>query len=315
MPPPFIYLIKMMLNFLCKAHKSLFLKLSFNSLTHKPIIMKKTLLSLTFIAMAFGAMSQGTWTPSGTEASIAAATYIDLGISNLKCQHSDAAGVVGKPDDGAPSVTYNGYTFANGTMMQGSTNGMYYAFLPAKDGKLDVAIKMGSNKKTYVYELKDAIYLTTVGNLTELTTDFAGIATITAEFFTTPRVYDTYTQKDSIWDGTQPFQTTGSNVYMIISIPVTANKTYVVSCAGSKLMLRGVNYIVGSAAIDQNKASSYEVYASAGRISIKNLNNEKVSVSDLMGRSIQVNNPSEIAVNPGMYFVKVNNEVTKIMVK
>jgi hypothetical protein len=277
--------------------------------------MKKTLLSLTFIAVAFGAMSQGTWLAKGDEASIPAATYIDLGVSNLKCQHSDAAGVIGKGDVGATAVTCNNYTFANETMIQGATNGMYYAFLPAKEGKLDVAIKMGSNKKTYVYELKDEIYLTTAGNLTELTTDFAGIATITAEYFTALRVYDTYNQKDSIWDGTQPIQNTGSNVWLVISIPVKANKTYVVSCAGSKLMLRGVNYIVGSSALNPNKASSYDVIASAGRISVKNITNEKVSVSDLMGRSIQVINPSEIAVNPGLYFVKVNNEVTKIMVK
>lgn len=283
--------------------------------------MKKTLLSLTFIAMAFGAMSQGTWFATGTEALIPPSTDIDLGIANLKCQHSDAAaaGVIGKSDVGAPSVSYNGVEYKNETQIQGATNGMYYAFIPSQAGTLDISIKMGSGKKTYVIKVKDETYTyyeTSIGNLSVLTNK-VGILTgfVPDDLDAYPQVYDTYNKTTGIWDGSTAIQSSGSNQYLVMSFPVAANKTYCVGCAGSKLMLRGVSYFVGSAAIDQNKASSYKVIANAGRISINNITNEKISVSDLMGRSIQVNDPSDIAVNPGMYFVKVNNEVTKIMVK
>jgi hypothetical protein len=69
-------------------------------------------------------------------------------------------------------------------------------------------------------------------------------------------------------------------------------------------------------AVNQVKASQYQVIASVGSIRIVGLvGGEKVSVFDVTGRQFQVTNPSEIAVTPGMYIVKVNGYVTKVVVK
>lgn len=280
--------------------------------------MKKILLSLTLLALTCTAMSQGTWFAKADQASIAAATNIDLGITGLKCQHSDAAGIVGKSDVGATAVLYNDINYTNESYLQGSTNAMYFAFIPSQSGTLDVSVKMGSAKKTYALKLKDAIYLTTIGNLTELTTDFGLLTSFTADYLDTyPQVYDTYNKTTGIWDGSAAIQSSGSNQYLVMSFPVDANKTYCVGCAGSKLMLRGVNYKLGSSpsAIQDKKTSDVDVFASNGLINIKGLSNEKVSVSDLAGRNIKVVNPAEISVKPGMYFVKINSVVKKIMVK
>jgi len=109
--------------------------------------MKKSLLFIAAIAATMCVNAQGSWFANGTEASIAAGAEISLGITGLKCVHSDAAGVVGKTDTGATDVSYNGVTYTNKAFIQGSTNAMYYAFLPAKSGVLDVSVKMGSAKK------------------------------------------------------------------------------------------------------------------------------------------------------------------------
>ncbi len=207
--------------------------------------MKKTLLFIAVFTMAVCAKAQGTWRASGSEASVAASTEIDLGISGLKCMHSDASGVSGKSDSGAPKVSYNGVDYENAAFIQGATNGMYFAFLPSKNGTLDLAIKMGSDKKTFVLELTDNLWTSmsvTAGDLAALTTNkkTGDAITGTADYFTTPAVYDTYHQSSATWNGTVSFQTSGSNVYMVMSFPVSANKTYVVGCFGSKLMLRGV---------------------------------------------------------------------------
>ena len=65
-----------------------------------------------------------------------------------------------------------------------------------------------------------------------------------------------------------------------------------------------------------NKATrAYTVYTSNGVINIAGLTNERVSVYDIAGRQINVLNPSQISVKQGLYFVKINNEVTKVLVK
>lgn len=60
---------------------------------------------------------------------------------------------------------------------------------------------------------------------------------------------------------------------------------------------------------------AYTVYTSNGVINIAGLTNERVSVYDIAGRQINVLNPSQISVKQGLYFVKINNEVTKVLVK
>lgn len=276
--------------------------------------MKKLLLFIAVIAFALNINAQGTWFATGTETTIAASTEISLGIANLKCMHSDVAGVVGKTDAANPAVSYNNVNYTNEAMIQGSTNGMYFIFLPSQSGYLDISVKMGSAKKTFAVQLTDNIYLTKIGDLASITTDFPTFSAITADYIALPSVYDTYTQTNNTWDGTAAIQSTGSNVYLVMSIPVVANKTYAVGVLGSKLMLRGINYIVGSAGIENAEAVPYKVYASSGKININGLTNEKVSVSDLMGRQMTVANPSEISVKPGLYMVKVNGKVTKIFV-
>ncbi|HBL72138.1 MAG TPA: hypothetical protein DD409_04235 [Bacteroidales bacterium] len=62
-------------------------------------------------------------------------------------------------------------------------------------------------------------------------------------------------------------------------------------------------------------ASAYRIYTNDGVINIAGLTNERVSVYDIAGRQINVLNPSQISVKQGLYFVKINNEVTKVLVK
>lgn len=206
--------------------------------------MKKSLLFIAVIAATMCANAQGVWKSTGTEASIAASTDITFtGITGLKSMHSDAAGVIGKGDTGATNVVYNSVTWDNLAMIQGNTNGMYFAFLPAKNGVLDVSVKMGSAKKTFILEVKDQAFTdkqATVGDLAALTTAYPtgdGLVSLS----NLPMVYDTYNLKTGTWDNSTAIQSTGGNVYMVMSFPVTANKTYVVGVTGSKLMLRGLS--------------------------------------------------------------------------
>ena len=64
------------------------------------------------------------------------------------------------------------------------------------------------------------------------------------------------------------------------------------------------------------KASQYKVIASEGLITIHGLNGgEKVSLFDITGRQFKVTIPSSITIKSGMYIVKVNDYVTKVIVK
>ncbi|MDP4272082.1 MAG: T9SS type A sorting domain-containing protein, partial [Bacteroidota bacterium] len=86
---------------------------------------------------------------------------------------------------------------------------------------------------------------------------------------------------------------------------------------GNTISLLDAAYIANhTSAVNQVKASQYQVIASVGSIEITGLvGGEKVSVFDVTGRQFQVTNPSEITVTPGMYIVKVNGFVTKVVVK
>jgi len=151
-------------------------------------------------------------------------------------------------DSSAPESFIVGGTKANTkAYIQGSTNGMYYAIVPAKTGKLTVAVKMGSGKNTY--------FLKTTGTaISEITTeetvqslfdndlnkasDVKGA--ITCE---TPEVSTSVNgaaATTGTWDGTAAINTSGSNQYLTMTADVAANDVIIVSCDGSKLMLMGV---------------------------------------------------------------------------
>ena len=123
----------------------------------------KKLYSLTVLTLFLGfaginSHAQGTWKAVGTETIIEESTAIAMGITNLTCMHSDAnaAGVIGKTDVGAPTISYNGVDWNNEAFIQGANNAMYFAFLPTMNGVLDIAAKMGSGKALYILELTDA---------------------------------------------------------------------------------------------------------------------------------------------------------------
>jgi hypothetical protein len=69
-------------------------------------------------------------------------------------------------------------------------------------------------------------------------------------------------------------------------------------------------------AVSTVKASQYKVIASEGLITIQGLSGgEKVSLFDITGRQFKVTTPSSITVKSGVYIVKVNDYVTKVIVK
>jgi len=64
----------------------------------------------------------------------------------------------------------------------------------------------------------------------------------------------------------------------------------------------------------QNK--KYNVISTVGAIKILGLTGaEKIAVYDIAGRQLRVNNPWLINANSGVYIVRINNEVTKVIVK
>ena len=62
--------------------------------------------------------------------------------------------------------------------------------------------------------------------------------------------------------------------------------------------------------------SQYNVFSTVGEIQIQGLNgSEKVSVFDVTGRQLIINNPVRIAAKAGVYIVKINDSVTKVVVR
>jgi hypothetical protein len=62
--------------------------------------------------------------------------------------------------------------------------------------------------------------------------------------------------------------------------------------------------------------SKYKVISGENEINIQGLNgSEKVTLFDITGRQLKVTNTSSISVNSGAYVVRINNYVTKVMVK
>lgn len=203
--------------------------------------------SILFIgSIGISAYAQGTWKTTGTEAAIPASTEITTGITGLSCMHSDGSTITAKTDAGAAVVTYHSITWDNASYLQGTTNGMYFAFRPTADGILDIPVKMSANKKTFILELtSDCPYQSELANLTAFfdTGDKIWLDPTTS-YFTLPSVYDTYNNTTGTWNGTASINTSTATQYMVMSFPVLANKTYVVGVLGSKLQLKGANFIV-----------------------------------------------------------------------
>ncbi|MDD3489343.1 MAG: hypothetical protein PHR62_05590 [Paludibacter sp.] len=66
----------------------------------------------------------------------------------------------------------------------------------------------------------------------------------------------------------------------------------------------------------QQSADKYKIFASQGKIKVTGLDaRDKVEVFDIAGCKIKSAVQSEIAVKPGLYIVKVNTQVTKVIVK
>ncbi|MDA3878919.1 MAG: hypothetical protein PF436_00900 [Prolixibacteraceae bacterium] len=216
--------------------------------------MKRILLIVMAVFTSVVINAQGTWFSAANETTYDAGTELGFGIDNLECMHSDVSGIIEKSDEGAPIVEYNGVTYDNAAFIQGSNNGMYYAFLPSADGTLDLSVKMSSNKSTFVLEMKDVFFQGMGMEVSDIQALTSQIGTadmlIDPNFADYPTVYDTFNEAEKTWNGTENAQETGDSQHMVFSFPVTSGKTYVFGCFGSKIMIRGVNFATGNSAKD-----------------------------------------------------------------
>ncbi len=68
--------------------------------------------------------------------------------------------------------------------------------------------------------------------------------------------------------------------------------------------------------IKNDKNSIYNIISKNGIITIKGLNgSEVIKLTDISGRQIQFNNAESIAVNKGIYIIRINNQTAKIAVR
>jgi hypothetical protein len=286
-----------------------------------------TMLSVLFTGLiGISAHAQGTWNADSTMPTVNASVEIEMGITGLSCMHSDASGVVGKSDTTAIAVEYDGVIYDNPAMIQGVNNGMYYAFRPAEDGTLNIYVKMGPNKRTFIIELTDACPGS--ADLASLTTNFAtadGI-TATASYYSTPSVYDTHSETENTWDGSVAPVT--ENTFMVFSWAVTADKTYIAGCFGSKMMLRGVNYITATSGLDNfNTIQAADIFPNpaAGNVTVKMDKSTEIGIYNAVGLLLkqQLVTPSDnnfdiSGLEPGMYFIRdmnSKNKVQKLIIK
>jgi hypothetical protein len=77
-----------------------------------------------------------------------------------------------------------------------------------------------------------------------------------------------------------------------------------------------VAYAENPTAVKPIATSPYKVVSVAGGVKIIGLNGtEKVALFDIAGRQINVTNPKLIKTNAGVYLVKINNSIAKVLVK
>ena len=70
------------------------------------------------------------------------------------------------------------------------------------------------------------------------------------------------------------------------------------------------------ASVKSAQNTAVTIYTTANGIRINGLTgNEKVSLFDLTGRQIRISNPADITISPGLYLVKVDQNVTKVFVR
>jgi hypothetical protein len=246
--------------------------------------MKKifTLAALACVALAANAQNETVILES---TAMTAQTVVESPEGKFKYAASEATAA--KTDNG-PEMTFNGITIAEGVgYSQGSTNGMSWLIQPAADGSIDLAVKMGGDKKTYIMEFDAAKYEADAGEALTIEGAFAASGTATAlcaDFVTNAADYLAYPAITGIgtatksttsevinrelsgsWDGTAAISQIEdgtktdkngnivpayANEYEMISIPVKANNVYIVGVAGSKLMVRAISYTSSTAGIN-----------------------------------------------------------------
>ncbi|MEI7502829.1 MAG: hypothetical protein WCJ61_06060, partial [Paludibacter sp.] len=85
---------------------------------------------------------------------------------------------------------------------------------------------------------------------------------------------------------------------------------------GSTISALDVAYLETPSALLPIYNSPYKVISIVGGIKILGLTGaDKVSVYDIAGRQMKFNNPTQITANAGVYIVRVNNYVTKLIVR
>jgi hypothetical protein len=85
---------------------------------------------------------------------------------------------------------------------------------------------------------------------------------------------------------------------------------------GSTINALDFAYQEDASALKTVTDSRYKVISTVNEISILGLNGtEKISIFDISGRQLKMTNASSIAVNAGAYIVKIDNFVTKVIVK
>lgn len=291
----------------------------------KKIYMK--LFAVLFTGLiGISANAQGVWLADSSQAAIARSTEIPMGITGLTCMHSDEATITGHGDTSAVTIEYNDVTYDNKGFLQGSTNGMFYAFRIAEDGTLDISVKMSANKRTFIIELTTDC--PDNADLAALTTNFptADGITATAAYFTTPTVYDTYSESENTWDGS--VVATTETAFLVFSWPVSANKTYVCGCFGSKMMMRGVNYQTTATGLDDfNAVQVPEIFPNpaTGYVVIKMNRSAEIGIYNTVGLLVkqQLVTPSNNNVDisglaSGVYFIRDLNgniKTQKLIVK
>jgi hypothetical protein len=222
-----------------------------------------------FAAMGISANAQGTWKVLPTSEDVLKGDEI-ANIQNLAVTHSfdgpdgtsDYLAKV-KSDSDAPVVSYNGVVYDNQTILQADgVNGQYYFFSPVLNGRIDVANKMGNEKKTFVFEIDPVAVAIDLG-LEELTVaDILGTLSKgvdIAQYSATPIVKvdgknpdgtDIVPVPDGTWDGNAFVNPTSGSQWLVLSFPVTGGKSYAVGVIGSKFQLIGINYTLDGTAID-----------------------------------------------------------------
>lgn len=286
-----------------------------------------TMLSVLFTGLiGISSYAQGIWIADSLMPEVAPSTEIAMGITGLSCMHSDVSNVVGKGDLEPLAIEYEGVTYDNPTMIQGVTNGMFYAWRTAEEGTFVLYVKMSPNKKTFIIELTSSCPGSS--DLATLTTNFSTANDITGNnsYFTTPTVYDTYSQAENTWDGNAVASTEGTHI--VFSWPVKANKTYVTGCFGSKMMVKAANYITAASGLENFRTVQLpDIFPNpaTGNVFVKMDRSTEIGIYNTAGILLkqQLVTPSDNMVDisgleSGLYFIRDisgNNKAQKLIVK